>query len=506
MATNSLALTGMPSTQPIPGDFVEVRFAQGQSAGDAGVKKVLLIGPKLSTGTITADTEIGGPYASSDEVSDVAGTGSVAHRMAKKFFQIAGAGGGAFELYILCPTESAGVAASGAITFATTPTGAGVASVIAAGVQYDYAYTASDTVTTVAAGLKAAINADVDAPFTADNSAGVLTLTAKIKGPEGNTIRIYGRTTAGTAVTASVTASTAFSSGATATSYTNVLATILGQKFDYIVPHCVDTTAIDAIKTQITTQALPATGYRQKVINGQCISASSAATLASGRNHERMDFANLESSEVECYVLGAAFAAVRVLQEVTDPSFNFDGYGTKGGTSLPIPAPSKKGDWFTNTELSTQLQSGVTPIGVDSRGNPYIVRSVTSRCLNGSNLDFRVRDSVRVCVADRLAADWIVRISTAGYSKLTSDPLNQGQEPDGNFATPRRGKAIAEQLVSDYCSNGWLDPGLKATMLAGISTAIDSNNASALNVRIPIYVVNMLHQTRTLVAESSPAV
>jgi hypothetical protein len=43
-------------------------------------------------------------------------------------------------------------------------------------------------------------------------------------------------------------------------------------------------------------------------------------------------------------------------------------------------------------------------------------------------------------------------------------------------------------------------------MLAGISTAIDSNNASALNVRIPIYVVNMLHQTRTLVAESSPAV
>ena len=112
-------------------------------------------------------------------------------------------------------------------------------------------------------------------------------------------------------MTASVTASTAFSSGATATSYTNVLATILGQKFDYIVPHCVDTTAIDAIKTQITTQALPATGYRQKVINGQCISASSAATLASGRNHERMDFA-LSSSR--CYVLGAAFAAVRVLQ------------------------------------------------------------------------------------------------------------------------------------------------------------------------------------------------
>ena len=126
MATSSLALTGMPSTQPIPGDVVEVRFAQGQSSGDAGVKKVLLIGPKTSAGTLTADTEIGGPYGSSDEVSDAAGPGSVAHRMALKFFQIAGAGGGLFELYVLCPTESAGVNATGAITFATTPTGAGV--------------------------------------------------------------------------------------------------------------------------------------------------------------------------------------------------------------------------------------------------------------------------------------------------------------------------------------------------------------------------------------------
>jgi len=506
MATSTLSLTGMPSTQPIPGDFVEVRFAQGQSAGDAGVKKVLLIGPKLSTGTITADTEIGGPYGSSDEVSDVTGVGSVAHRMAKKFFQIAGAGGGAFELYVICPTESAGAQATGVITYATTPTAAGVASVIIAGVQYDYSYTASDTVTTIAAGLKVAINNDPDAPVTAGNALGVLTATAKNKGLEGNTIRFYGRTTPGTAVTASVTTSTAFTGGTSSAAYTTVLASILGQKFDYIVPHCTDTTALDAIKTQITTQALPATGFRQKVLNGQVLDASSAITLASARNHERIDFANLESSEVESYIVGAAFAAVRVLNEITDPSFNFDGYGTKGGTSLPIPAPSKKADWFTTTEQSTMLQSGVTPIAVDARGNPYIVRSVTSRCMNGSNYDYRVRDSVRVCVADRLAADWIVRISTAGYSKLTSDPLNQGQEPDGNFATPRRGKAIAEQLVSDYCSNGWLDPGLKATMLAGISTAIDANNASALNVRIPIYVVNMLHQTRTLVAESSPAV
>lgn len=497
-----LSLTGLPSTSPLPGDFVEVRFAQGQALGALGAKKVLLLGHKTSGGSATADTEIVGPISDENEAINAFGTGSPLHRMVYTFLaESGGALGGLCELYALAVTEPTGTQATGDITFTTNPTAAGVATVHVAGVPYSYAYTASDTVTTVATGLRDAINADPRCPCTATNSSGVLTVTMRTDGPEGNGVRIRGAVTASTTMTVSPTASTALASGATATSYTNALATILGQRFDYIVPMAVDATALGAIGTQVTTQALPATGFRQQVIAAVQDTASNAVTLAQGRNNARVQIVNLEGHEAENCVLAAAVAAARVLNEVPDPSFNFDGY-----TLGTIKSPHSKSLWFTTTELTTMLNGGVTPIGVAPNGQPYISRSITTRCLDGSNPDYRVRDTVRVTVADRFAGDWVVKITTAGYSKITADPPANGQEPPAAFLTPRRGKSVVEQLVSDYVGNGWLDPAQEQVMISASSVAVNGTNPSAMDFRIPLYTANLLHQTRTLVAESSPAV
>ena len=501
----ALDLTGLPSTVAIPGHYVEVRFAQGQSTGDPGTKKVLIMGPKISTGSATVDTQILGPIGSSDEALTYAGAGSIAHRMASAFLKIAGSSVGAYELYMLCPTEASGAKAAITITFATTATAAGVASVTIAGTTYSVPYSTGDTATVIADALEEKIEADPDCPCTFANTAGAITLTAKNKGTEGGTIRAYGSVTSGTAVTCDVTTSTALTVVASAVDFTNALATILGQKFDYIVPHCLDTTALDAIKSQVQTQALPATGFRQQVIAALCDSASNAATLGAGRNFERLMVANLESCEYENYVLAAQIAAVRVLNEISNPSFNYDSYGLRSGNIFPVLAPSKKGDWFTTTELSSMLANGITPIGVASNGQPYIVRAITTRCKNGSDFDYRVRDVHRVTVSDRFAADWYTRISTAGYSKITADPANQGQEPPAEFVTPRRAKAIAEQLISDYCGDGHLDPAKKADMIGACSVAVNATNASCLDIRMPLYAANLFHVSRTLIAESSAA-
>ena len=502
--TLPLSLTGYPSTYPIPGDVVEVQFGQGVASGDLSAKKVLILAPSTAAGSIVQDTEVYGPIG--DEASAIVklGAGSPAHRMVRAFLRT----NTTAQLYVLCPTRSAGTAASTTVVLATTATGAGVAKIEFCEETIEAAFVSGATADEIADDLAAAFNALTHLPATAAAVAGTITITANVAGPEGNALRLRAAITSGVATTITKTTETALTGGATAASYTTALATIAAQDFDTIVPHSHSGTSSDAVLsalvTQVNSQALPATGIRQVVVAGVALAAATAVTLSQSINKARCHFFNLEESPLEPSVVGAVVAGVYANTYFVDPSSNLDGYGTGDSDVFPILPPRNKGSAFTSTEQTLMLGGGVTPICVTPQGTPYICRAVTSRSLDGANPDYRTRDAHRVMVADNVADDLLARFRTAPWTKVTEDPPNDVQ-PGPKFATPKRVKGLVEQLVTDKTDAGYLDPASKPATLSALAVGIDPLNNTRINVRLPIYAANLLHTTASQVNESSPA-
>lgn len=512
MSTLSMALTGLDTSNPVPGIYAEVRFAQGQTAGDLGPKRVLILAPKTSAGSITVDTQIVGPLSDEADFITYAGPGSVAHRMARAFL----ASCKSVEVYLLCPTAATGTAALDEIVIATTATANGVLSVWFAGEQIDVPITTGDTATNIGDNLVLAFNARTWLPATAANSSGTVTVTGKIAGVDLNSIRFRAKITGtGIGTTVTPTADTAFGASGTGSaaigvgtiSYTAALATMLARSFDYILAGVQLAAPIDALLDQVSIQAEPSTGFRQKCIFGAALTPSAAVTLASGTsmNRPRARLVNAEECPVEHYVLCATVGASMIKEEIVDPSFNFDGYGFKPGQTLILSAPYNDSARPTMTEQKSMLNGGVTPIAYTDGGQPYVVRSITTYCKNGSNFDYRVRDSHVVCIADKFASDQVAKFAASPWTKVTSDPVAGAREPAPEFATPRRIKASVEQLVSDYVDAGWLDPAKRQATLDGIQVGQDPSLPSRINISVPLYSAVLLHQHALLVKESSAA-
>lgn len=500
----SVNLTGLSSGMPIPGTYIEVQFAAGTAAGDLSAKKVLILASSLAAGTIVQDTEIYGPISGVDEAELKGGSGSPLHRMARAFYAV----NKTAQVYLCAPTRSAGTQATFAITIATNATGAGVARILFCEESVEYAFLSGDTPTIIAAGLVGVFNSRTWLPATAANAAGVVTLTAKVAGPEGNALLAVAAITAGIATTVTNTTEAAFTGGATSASYTSALATLAAQDFDMIVPGthagAGADTALSALVTQVNAQALPVTGIRQKVLAGVALAPSTAVTLAQSINKPRLDIVNYRGASVEPWVVAAVAAAVQANTYLVDPSSNLDGYGKGANDIFPLAKPRVVSNAFTTTEQTLMLNGGVTPIAVTATGTPYVVREVTAYSLNGATADYRVRDSHRVMVADWFADTLGARLATAPWKKICEDPPNDVQPPAA-FATPRRVKGLVEQLVSDAADLGYIDPAKKLQTMAELAVGIDPVVPTRMNIRCPVYSANLFHQSASLIAESSAA-
>lgn len=506
----ALSLTGFDVSNPIPGIYAELRFAQGAQGGDIGPKKVLVLAPKTSAGTITVDTQIVGPINDEADAITWGGVGSIAHAVIARILAV----NPNAQIYLGCPTAATGTAAVEIVTVVGTATSAGLAEIVIQGQTIQVGVASGDTPTVIATALKSALNNVTGLQFTAANVAGVITITARTAGEEYNSVRIRCRITA-TSCTISPTADTAFGSsgvGAAAVgtgtiSYTAILATILGTRFHYIVPCSQVAGPLAALMAQVNTQAEPTTGFRQKVVAGACLTPANAATLASGAslNVARARLVNEEEGPEPHYLIAAEAAGIFSKIEPSDPSHNFDGYGLHEGEVVRLQRPYNTSAIPTTTELKLMLNNGVTPIGVSVNGQAFIVRSVTTYCLNGSNYDYRVRDSSVVTVGDAWTDDTVARIAATPWTHVTSDPVNVNDQPAKKFVTPKRMTQLVESSIRDYVAAGHFDPAKLDTMIAAIACGQDPVLPSRLNTVAPIYSATPLHQHALLVKESSPA-
>lgn len=504
----AIVLTGIPSDYALPGNYIEVNLGVGASAGNDTTYPILLLGNQTTAGAATNDTVIYGPTSnpplqSEQDCINLFGAGSELHRMWLRITDPRiGAGNRTTAIYAIAVAPSAGLAATGVITFTTTATGPGAVRVWVGAEFVDVAINTGDTPTVIASNVVLQVNAKFKWAVTAGSAAGVVTLTAKNLGLRGNWIRfsaniISGGTPPGTTVTPA--APTFMSGGTIADSNTNALATIANKRFYDIVSAAEDATQFGALAAQVNSMALPATGMRQRCFAGYNGTQANLITIATGVNAARGEYIHLPNSDWTPLELAAHAVGCYALAEIKPkPRHNFSGFGNGPSTlelAWKLPAP-RDGTIQSPTALNTAIKNGITPIGVNPNGTTYIAKRCTTRCLNGANQDFRSRDAHKVTVCDYFADDWGAKLNAQFSGKdLTDDPAQGQHVPGSQVATPKTIRGALFQQIDDYNNNDQLQN--VDAIKAGTVVQREASPTTRASVRCPLQVIDILDQTTT---------
>ncbi len=493
----SIVLTGLDSSDPVPGVYVQTNFAQGEATGSGSPRSILVLANKTSSGSATVDTVIYGPdtltpLQTEADMIALGGAGSEAHRMFRRIAAI----NKDTSVYFLFVTASAGTAATGTVTIATTATANGTHRLWVGDEFVETSIATGDTVTTIAAAIKASVNAKTHWPVTADNVAGVLTLTAKIAGPRGNWIRFMASITSGIGSTTTATADAFLSAGATADSNVAALATILPKSFYYIVSAAEDSTQFAALVTQVNTQASPTTGIRQRAFAGSVDTLASATTLATTINAARAEVIWSEKSPYTPAELAANAAAAYALFETSpNPRTNFAGFGNDAITTNYWKVPKSRTDSAapSRASIKSALNNGLSPLAVNPNNTTFLVNRITSRSLSGSTADYRIRPAHKVTICDFFANDLQAKMVLQNAGKrIANDPAKGARAPGPSVVTPQICQGQVFGLLNDYDQNDLLQD--VDLIKAGTVIQRETSPTTRMGIRIPLRPIDNLEQ------------
>jgi len=491
----SVQLTGLAANDPVPGEYVEVAFAQGPASLATATDKALFIGNMLSSGVATVSTVYGPDTAvamtSSDDAALLFGVGSELHRQIRRFMQL----NTSTPVYAIAVAEGgSAAAATGTITVATTATAAGTLRIFVQDEFVDVGFVTGDTPTTIAANAVVQINAKGYWPVTATNAAGVITIAAKQKGLRSNLIRYFARITPFTGVGSTVTpvASTLTTGGTVADDLTAALAVVVAQKYYYIVPAAVDSTQLALVKAQIDTQALPINGIRQRMVWGSNDTLANTITIVDALNSARTEVAWQLQGDVPAPELAAVMAAVYMLYEAPAvPRLNFNFYGQGNGEPWPLKAPLS-GVVPTRSQVYAALNAGVSPIAAQG-ASAYLSKRVTNRYKTGAIVDYRIRDAHKVLICDRYADSLISKSAQQLRGKeIGDDPKKNEPTPGPRVVTPRVVKALIDGVTDFYNGNDLLQN--VSTIKANTLVLRDSGNKTRIGAKVPLEPVDVLDQ------------
>lgn len=516
-------ITGYPSSWRAPFVAMELLLGQGPSSAGASPREACYVGPMTSAGTWTASA-LYQVYSEQDAING-AGAGSPLHRMIRMHLK-ANPNGKVYALPYAASSGGSPVAATGTITWATTPTSSGQTRVTVCGEQVSATFTTSSTVTTIATDIRDKINAKVWLPVTASISAGVLTLTAKIAGAsQGDgtvgVIRFRAEIDAGKATTVATSGAAlglgtgvAGADGSTteATNLATALAAVVASRLYYMGFSLWDTTSLTTIKTHVVNKNAPNPGLNTRAFTGYTSTLSAGLTVASNKNTEYLHMAWQKNSEHDTAELAANLLAITQLNEQVDSAYaGFDAYSGNGWLILPAYAAA---DWPTEQDKNDAVTGGLCCIASNTVKS-FLVMHVTTRSKDstGTINDFRATESHRVSVMHDFRDDTLLNhylTFTARGFKLQDDPLL----PDGtidlnglallpaNVMTPSRYKPWFQDRIRRFVQSGKFQR--LSDWLAGTRINIDPQNASRLEVGAAGRVVDLFHQASFRVSETSP--
>lgn len=449
-----MSLTGIPASDPNPRIAREYVFGAGVGAGIADDRPVVLMGNKSSAGSAPVDT-ITDPIESDQDAQDWFGPGSELDLMFRRFMLLAQE----VDIRAIPIAESGGTAAALKLVVANDSSSVNGWRFKVGGEVIEYIPTDGAEETATADGIEAAFN-DYDGgrlPFTAAASSGTgddfdVDLTFRHKGTRGthylNELVVESLGTNDQTVTKST-----LTSGATEDDWTNAIieAGSLDEPYYFVAsktatsaPSTTDN-GLGELQTELTNQTAPSNGKDNRLFYGlvgtsaEAITVPPAAPMNSPFSHGiQLEDCPLLPGQIAAFVC----AFVRRL-EVAHPNANCN-----RAVMVGIPAPYSADDYPTNTEVTSQLNNGVTPLKVE-KGRVILHRFVSNRCLNDDGLaDFKAREGQIGSVMHFVNVEAQQRYRNIAQDMADYD-VEGADKPIENFTTPSDVRAMWEGIFND---------------------------------------------------------
>lgn len=376
-------------------------------------QRILFIAQKLPAGTAVSGDLIQS-IGNNNEQNALFGQGSIMANMikaAKKYNKISRMDAIALD------DDGGGVAATSDFVFTLAPTAAGTLYVIVGSAEnhkYGISVVTTDTTTTLGDKLEAAITADSDAPVTASNAAGTVTLTAKNAGFEGNFITVKAiNYTGGATLTVN-----GFASGATNPDLDNVLDVVANTRYQTLLfPQTYITADTnDNIKDFLNGRWNPTT--TDKILDGVGITAFTntfSSLIAETAVENSQNFCLIANRTVNDtlfkgsaleelnYVIASQFGAIRALRLSQDAPLsnvvdategNKDAFGGIHMSTFPYHNTPYEflplidiGQMWLDTERTQLKAAGWTILGNNVANNLIIADSAVTRYLTDAGGD-----------------------------------------------------------------------------------------------------------------------
>lgn len=518
-----MSLTGVDPYDPIPADRREISLNQGALGGGASALPVVFLGNKTSAGseTVSALDKLH-PIVDIDDAKARFGARSELYWMVWAYLQVDRNA----TMYAIAVAENgSGTAATKAFTFANSATSAGTGTVQWGGQSVTFSVQSGDSVTTIAVAAKAAVNsADQGTwPFTADNSSGVLTFTSANLGPRADLVleRIQITFDKPTSTIATTISAGAITSGTGADDMTTAIGLLANDDIAITVSSSHSTSALTTtdnqageLIAQIGVNANPSNGKSQYAFFGLVGTQAQAVTCvaSAGGNSSRAFFYWAENNPMTPGMIAAIHAAVHRVGWLKYPAYNPNGYANGDGTPYPMVAPYSSTDYPTEAEQRTCLNNGVSPVAISKIGQPYLVRSVTSRSFiaGTTTSDHRSRESHIPRAIDFYWETLMPKWVSKRQPNVAADPP-KGAKPVALVSYPKDFTDLLKSHIDDLAGGNplgiypgpVLDP-TQAEIVMKPSAVTTGPVSGKLSASVELRAVQHLIGTGTLIKETGP--
>lgn len=276
----TISFNDVPTNLRIP--FVAAEFDSSQASQGPSLLtyRALLIGQKTAGGTATADTIH--RVTSEEDVIDLAGRGSMLHRMAVAWF----ASNRSTELWIgVLADNGAGVAAAGTLTVTGPATEDGTLALYVGGERVTVGVASGDAQNDIATAIGAAINADADLAATASVATNVVTVTFRHKGEVGNGLDLRHSYRDGEGLPDGVAVAVVQPSGGTTNPTLTTLIAALGDSWFHVWAHpYTDATSLAEIEAELADRFGPMRMIDAVAVTSAEGSFGTLSTLGAARN------------------------------------------------------------------------------------------------------------------------------------------------------------------------------------------------------------------------------
>jgi phage tail sheath gpL-like len=464
-----------------PGVYMEIDNSQAVQ-GTPGQRHVaLLIGLRLSAGTIAA--EVVTPITSPVQGGEYFGRGSQLDQMIRGFK----AANPNTELHAIALNEDvAGVKATCTLTVTGTATEDGTLAYVWGGRRRTVAVTTGDDHEDVAAAIKAADDADGDSATTSAVLAGVVTVSAKHKGLYGNDLSIFANYYAGEKTPAGIAiAITAFANGATDPDAGDAVAA-LGGDTQY---HTIVTGFIAAANMLALEDEMVSRWSALRAIEGIVFAAFRGAYAASqsygdARNSPYSSIMATGPSPTPPWVWASVYAAVCAASSSIDPAKPLQ-YLRLPGLLPPLTAAQ-----FIRSERDLLLADGMATCLISGAGEVSIERARTTYQESPQAVEdpsYRDVETLRTLSYLRYSFGTRMRLKFGG-AKIADD--DTAFDPGQLVATPKVVRAETIALYEEWERAALVEG--TATFKAQLIVERDPDDTGRMLVFHPPNLVNQL--------------